>query len=84
MVLNIYIRKPEIPVVLVNQMFRAIPIGKLQSYREDITRWREDMNFIFDWQNNIKLKATISIIVLVIGKNDVHISCGHTTDFLPR
>ena len=34
-------------------MFRAIPIGKLQSYREDITRWREDMNFIFDWQNNI-------------------------------
>ena len=29
-VLNIYIRKPEIPVVLVNQMFRAIPIGKLQ------------------------------------------------------
>ena len=52
-VLDIYIRKPEIPVVLVNQMFRAIPIGKLQSYREDITRWREDMNVIFDWQNNI-------------------------------
>ena len=20
---------------------------------EDITRWREDMNFIFEWQNNI-------------------------------
>ena len=22
-------------------------------YIEDITRWCEDMNFIFDWQNNI-------------------------------
>ena len=20
---------------------------------EDITRWREDMNFIFEWENNI-------------------------------
>ena len=20
---------------------------------EDITRWREDMNFIFEWQNNL-------------------------------
>ena len=28
----------------------------LQTYDvdiEDITRWREDMNFIFEWQNNI-------------------------------
>ena len=24
-------------------------------YVEDITRWREDMNFIFEWQNNILL-----------------------------
>ena len=23
------------------------------NYIEDITRWREDMNFIFEWQNNI-------------------------------
>ena len=22
-------------------------------YIEDITRWHEDMNFIFEWQNNI-------------------------------
>ena len=22
-------------------------------YIENITRWREDMNFIFEWQNNI-------------------------------
>ena len=24
-----------------------------QNYIEDITRWREDMSFIFEWQNNI-------------------------------
>ena len=24
-----------------------------ENYIEDITRWREDMNFIFEWQNNI-------------------------------
>ena len=23
------------------------------NYIEDITRWHEDMNFIFEWQNNI-------------------------------
>ena len=27
---------------------------RLQKYREEyITRWREDMNFICEWQNNI-------------------------------
>ena len=25
-------------------------------YIEDITRWREDMNFTFEWQNNILLR----------------------------
>ena len=29
---------------------RSNPLG---NYIEDITRWREDMNFIFEWQNNI-------------------------------
>ena len=29
-------------------------LGQLDRlYIEDITRWREDMNFIFEWQNNI-------------------------------
>ena len=29
-------------------------LGQLERlYIEDITRWREDMNFIFEWQNNI-------------------------------
>ena len=29
--------------------------GKEDNYIEDITRWREDMNLIFSWQNNILL-----------------------------
>ena len=29
--------------------FLWIPV----QYIEDITRWRDDMNFIFEWQNNI-------------------------------
>ena len=24
-----------------------------RKYIEDITQWREDMNYIFEWQNNI-------------------------------
>ena len=28
-------------------------------YKEDITRWRGDMNFIFEWQNNILPGAII-------------------------
>ena len=29
-------------------------------YIEDITQWREDMNFIFEWQNNILRTSTAS------------------------
>ena len=29
-------------------------------YIEDITLWREDMNFIFEWQNNILRKSAAS------------------------
>ena len=29
-------------------------------YIEDITRWREDMDFIFEWQNNILRTSTAS------------------------
>ena len=25
----------------------------ITKWNEDITRWREEMNFIFEWQNNI-------------------------------
>ena len=34
----------------------SLPKRSMQGKRkriEDITRWREDMNFIFEWQNNI-------------------------------
>ena len=31
-----------------------------EDYIEDITRWREDMNFIFEWQNNILRTSTAS------------------------
>ena len=34
-------------------MFNLNAIRVMPVYREDITRWREDMNFIFEWQNNI-------------------------------
>ena len=34
---------------------------------EDITRWREDMNFIFEWQNNI------GNILFLPRENKIHI-----------
>ena len=30
---------------------KSVPVT--EKYIEDITRGREDMNFIFEWQNNI-------------------------------
>ena len=36
-------------MIIDNSALRA----SLAIYIEDITRWREDMNFIFEWQNNI-------------------------------
>ena len=33
--------------------FYQIRSRERAKYTEDITRWREDMNFIFEWQNNI-------------------------------
>ena len=35
--------------------------SKFNHYIEDITRWCEDMNFIFEWQNNI-LRTSDKII----------------------
>ena len=32
-------------------MNKADNVGEV--FIEDITRWREDMNFIFEWPNNI-------------------------------
>ena len=34
---------------------------------EDITRWRKDMNFIFEWQNNILRTSATSELNIVFG-----------------
>ena len=35
------------------------------AYIEDITRWREDMNFILEWQNNILRTSAASKILFL-------------------
>ena len=35
-------------------------------YREDITQWREDMNFIFEWQNSIFRMSIASEALAVV------------------
>ena len=42
-------------------------------YIEDITRWREDMNFIFEWQNNILRTSAASKILFLPRENKIHI-----------
>ena len=37
-------------------------------YIEDITRWREDMNFVFEWQNNILRTSAASVWSVVFAK----------------
>ena len=40
-------------------------ISKIRVYIEDITRWREDMNFIFEWQNNTLRTSAASELNIV-------------------
>ena len=40
---------------------------------EDIARWREDMNFIFEWQNNILRTSAASKILFLSRENKIHI-----------
>ena len=35
-------------------------VGNKVKYIEDITRWRKDVNFIFEWQNNILRTSAMS------------------------
>ena len=43
-------------------------------YIEDITRWCEDINFIFEWQNNIYQRAQrVSKIPFLPRENKIHI-----------
>ena len=44
------------------------------NYIEDITRLREDMNFIFEWQNNIYERAQRESEILFLPReNKIHI-----------
>ena len=55
------------------------PLSKWRSINtlfsiEDITRWREDMNFIFEWHNNIlRTSAASSKILFLPRENKVQI-----------
>ena len=40
-------------VLKIGEYFKTIIPRARVGYIEDITRWREDMNFIFEWQSNI-------------------------------
>ena len=49
-------------------------MSKQKIFIEDITRWREDMNFIFEWQNNIYERAQrVSKILFLPLENKIHI-----------
>ena len=43
-------------------------------YIEDIyTRWSEDVNFIFEWQNNVLRMSAASKILFLPRENKIHI-----------
>ena len=51
-----------------------IVIMKITMYIEDITRWREDMNFIFEWQTIFYERAQrVSKILFLPRENKIHI-----------
>ena len=56
----------------------------IQNYIEDITRWREDMKFIFKWQNNILRTSAASewnIVYIDIDRiNDIDIDIDKIND----
>ena len=47
--------------------------GEREREREDITRWREDMNCIFEWQNNILRTSAASKTLFLPRENNIHI-----------
>ena len=40
-------------MVIITIIIMIIILIVIINYIEDITRWREDVNFIFEWQNKI-------------------------------
>ena len=59
-----------------NTLERTFKLGYITAhYIEDITRWREDMNFIFEWQNSIFYERAqrVSKILFLPRENKIHI-----------
>ena len=68
---NMFSRQMEAIVFIILQIFFAtlavLKIGEYKSnslhlarkYIEDITRWREDMNFMFEWQEQYYMEKPI-------------------------
>ena len=54
---NIYAKSSTINLYMQNQIIYA-KSSTINLYIEDITWWHEDMNFIFEWQNNILRTST--------------------------
>ena len=52
---------------------KMFPTAFFSDYIED-TRWRKDMNFIFEWQNNIlRTSASSELNIILPRENKIHI-----------
>ena len=52
---------------------KMFPTAFFSDYIEDVTRWCEDMNFIFKWQNNTLRTSAASKILILPRENKIHI-----------
>ena len=62
---------PPLPfIVALLLLFLVISIFTLLTYIEDITRWREDMNFMFEWQEHkIHIFEPTCNVLFIIWRN---------------
>ena len=52
---------------------KMFPTAFFSDSIEDVTRWCEDVNFIFEWQNNILRMSAASKILILPLENKIHI-----------
>lgn len=45
---------------------------QLNKYRGELTQWHEDMNFSFNWQNNILRTSSASKMLILARENKIH------------
>ena len=65
---------PVLTSVQVAPCYSVKVIALLYIYREDITRWREDMNFIFKWQKKFYERAQqVSKMLFLPREYKIHI-----------